>query len=204
METPVLPTYSWPPGVTPAIVNGVVRASVNKTQFEGMVANAAAAPLPANVIYTVNGGCSSGNRRLDLDDPVTIRDVVVVTSCRVQFDSNISFLESTLVSTYDGNNAAIHGSAGVQLGGGTCADATDGSLLVATSADVDFAASLNVRNSQIIAGADVDIAAQPSGMEGVTILSAADIRLTSNGEWQGCPNTSDASPIAAFSYRLVY
>jgi len=205
LETPVLPPSSdLPPGVTASIVNGVVRIPMSKTQFQTAVENAGTTPLPTNAIYEVTSGCTSGNRRLDLDDAVTIRDIVLVTSCRVSFSNNISFLNSTLLTTYDGVNDAIHGSSGVNLGGGTCADATDGSLFVATDADVNFAASLTMSNSQIIAGTDVDIAAQPSGMEGVTILAANDIRVTSGGEWRGCPNTSDAEPVVAFSYRLVY
>jgi len=205
LETVSVPAPAdLPTGASASIVNGVLRIAMSKSAFQSAVQNAPTLPLPPNAIYDIQTGCASGNRRLDLDDTVTLTDIVVVTSCRVRFSDDITFQNSTLLTTYDGNNSAIHGSSGVQLGGGTCGDATNGSTLIATSADIDFAAGFQMNNSQIIAGEDVDIAAQPNGMQGTSILAAHDIRLTSNGEWQGCPFNASANPVAAYTYRIVY
>ena len=207
LATPLLPDLALlPAGVDSddvQIVNGVVRIEMTADEFQFAVQNAAATPLPPNAIYTVNDGCASGNRRLELDDTVVVSDIVLMTSCRVLFSNDIQFVDSYLFTTYSGSNSAVHGSAGVVLGGGTCANAHGGSTIVSVNSNVDFAAGFAMNNSQIISGADVDIAAQPNGMEGTSILAANDVRVTSNGEWQGCPNASDANPVVAYSYKLV-
>ena len=204
-ETPLLadPATELPIGATQQVVGGVLRIEMSASGFETAVQNANIRPLPANAIYDISLGCTSGNRKLELNANVVIEDVVISTPCRVTFDGDITFRNSTLFSTYDGNNPAIHGSSGSTIGGGTCADGSDGSYLIAAMADVDFAAGLSVNNSQIISGADVDIAAQPNGMEGASILAANDVRLTSLGEWQGCPGSADNYRLQAYSYRIV-
>ena len=184
--------------------SGVIRVTMTKTGFEAAVANHNSRPLPSNVVYVVDAGCETGNRRMDLDDPVVLSDMVIVTRCRVQFSNNIRFEESTLISTYTGTNAAVHGSSGVVIGGGNCADGSMGSQIIARNADIDFGAGLVVNNSNLITGADIDIAAQPNGMQGAMLLASNDVRVTSNGEWMGCTGDADNFAFRAYSYRLVY
>jgi hypothetical protein len=198
----------YPVGVDPTDTDSVYTSgnvqiiNISRANFEAAVNGGAT--LPNNTIYHVTTGCNTGNRRLNLDGAWTLNDIVIWTSCRVEFNNNITFSGSTLYTTYSGGSAAIQGSSGVTLGGGTCDDGTLGSHIIARNGDIGFAAGLDVTNSQIISGADVDIAAQPTGMEGASIMAAGDVRVTSNGEWSSCPRSSDANRLQAYSYRIVY
>lgn len=204
----VYPEYpeSLPAGATAAIRNGALYIAMSASDFQKAINDASGTgtmPLPRNAVYAVMDGCDKGNRRIELNSDIVLQDIVVYTGCRVLMDGNLTFENSMLYSTYDGNNPAVSGSSSVVIGGGTCDNPAGGSTIVTANSGINFAAKLQVEHSQLISGVDVDIAAKPNGMEGTNIMAARDVKITSNGAFQGCSYDSNAKKRVPYVYRLV-
>ena len=71
---------------------------------------------------------------------------------------------------------------------------------------IDFSAGLVVNNSNLITGADIDIAAQPNGMEGAMLYGRQrHPRHLERPNGRAAPATrTNNFAFRAYSYRLVY
>ena len=95
----------------------------------------------------------------------------------------------------------MNGSAATEIGtDDNCA--SGGSAQLLTAGSMHFAGKLNLFGAQVIAAGNVTIAAQEDGIEGSSIQSGGDIKLTSNSSFGFCNGNVDQILFEDY-YRLV-
>ncbi|MEZ5887841.1 MAG: pilus assembly protein TadG-related protein [Paracoccaceae bacterium] len=132
--------------------------------------------------------CQPG-KTLTLQKDATFSKVAIFTTCPVQLNTGVH-LEDVILST---TNTALDSIKGPSGGGGNninfgkndgCAEG-GGSHLI-TLGGIKMAASMNVYGSQFIAAKDIQFAANANGIEGISLISGAQIDGTSNMKMGFC------------------
>ena len=130
----------------------------------------------------------------------TIQNVVVSTNCKLSFNAT-SYVANAILATSNTSTQSINGSGNSIIGkDDNCAKGGGAQLI--TAGEVHFASGLKLSGSQIIAIGSVTIAAQNDGIEGASIQSAHDIKLTSLSSFGSC-NTNIDQILNEDYFRLV-
>ena len=149
-----------------------------------------------NQVYTYN---CSGNQRLTIDASPTLKDVMIVTNCKI-FMRNGSSFEDVTIWTTNTDDKSITGSH-VRFGADDNCDPAGGVNIV-TAGGVEFASGLEIYSSQVIAQGPIQFAAAANGVEGGSFISGETIDGTSNTAMSGCPN--DAGEVFEIDlFRMV-
>jgi hypothetical protein len=128
--------------------------------------------------------CANGNNTLSLPGHSVLRDVVIVTNCRINLGTHSKLHNVTLASTNPNGNA-ITGQAWVDIGlDDNCAPG--GGSRIITLGDFNLTANMGLFGSQIIARGDVDFTANMRGIEGASIIAGGSIDATSNNRFGNC------------------
>ena len=171
-------------------------------------------PLLPGTIHIVNTCSGSGGQPIRMRDNQIFERVAIITNCKVHLSSNVRLSRSLLITTngkakddyVEGDpqfigSAAITASSGVQIGDGTCAD-DNGSVVMAVGG-ANFSSGLGFMRSQIVVKGDIDIAANTAGLNGTSIISGGDVKLTSNGAVGTCPDQGGKEAYVYYDYRIV-
>jgi len=166
--------------------------------------SAVMAPGTVYVIY-----CDDPTDQLILPSPdlqETLKNVAIISECRIKGQSNMRLEGVTLVSSAvgDGNKpydmTTIHFPAGTYLGKQDgCAPG--GGVRIYTAASVRITAGAAIMGVQIVARGDVEFSASQN-IDGLSIQAGEDIRMTANTNiGTGCLGGIDG--VFAYHYRLV-
>jgi hypothetical protein len=138
----------------------------------------------------------------------TLRNVAIISECRIKGQSNMRLEGVTLASSAIGNSpkrpydkTTIHLLSGTYLGRqDECAPG--GGVNIYAASSVQLTSSAAIMGVQIIARGDVALSANES-VDGLTIQAGQDISMTANGAFgMGCGN--DGDDVLAWRWRLVY
>lgn len=159
--------------------------------------------LPGH-IYNVT--CANpGGAPLNLGASSVITKVVIVTNCRVNTGQGTYFHDAILASTaldkVSGTDPkSINIGQSNQFGANdNCAPG--GGVHVFAKHTIHGAAQITAYGAQFVAGADITLAAQAQGLQGIIIQAGKDASITSNNAFGGgCP---DIGAIQVPYFRLV-
>lgn len=126
--------------------------------------------------------CDDGDR-ITIEMGVVLKDVVIVTACKLKFEAGAAVENAVLVTT-NTNSDSISAPAGFRVGvDDNCAPG--GGVQIITYGGIKVPADFQVFGGQIIAKRDVEFAAQ-AGIHGVAIIAGGKIDGTSNSEFRFC------------------
>lgn len=140
-----------------------------------------AADLAPNSINYWN--CSAGGKGT-IDKNQVIENVVILSNCEISFSTG-TILQNTVIATTNTSAKSFNASSGLQVGKNDNCAAGGGAQLV-TMGGMNFAASLQVYGSQLLALGDIEFAAQANGIQGAAMVSASTISGTSNMAMSFC------------------
>ncbi len=160
--------------------------------------NVYAADLIQGKVHTLN--CGSGGAALTIKNGVTMRNVVLVTDCKVKFESGV-ILENSVVATTNESSMSITAASGVQIGKDDHCAPGGGAQLV-TMGSMNFPSSLKMFGGQLLAVHDIDFAANANGIEGAAMVAGGVISGTSNMAMAFCGSGMDANFEAQY-FKLV-
>ncbi len=152
------------------------------------------ATLIAGRVYKVN--CTGGSAM----NIKTVQNIVLSTNCKLSFNA-LSKVSNAILATSNTSTQSINGS-GNSIVGADDNCAPGGGAQLITAGEVHFASGLKLSGSQIVAVGSVTIAAQNDGIEGASIQSAHDIKLTSLSSFGSC-NTNIDQILYEDYFRLV-
>lgn len=176
-----------PEYVVSTVLNGI--ASTKKIGSSDLVSGA------VNRIY-----CSSSSKQVNIMSNTEIRDLVLLTNCKLKFESGVT-LENAVVATTSNDVRSINAPSGLRIGrNDNCAEGGGAQLL--TLGGVDVASNLQMYGGQIIAKGDVQFSANANGIQGASIVSGSTISGTSNMEMGFCA-TGMEDNFQADYYRMV-
>lgn len=175
----------------PAYVN----RSLAAVSMTGSTFNSATS-LAAGRVYNIN---CTGGQAINIKNSV-VNNVVITTNCKVSFSAN-SQVTNAIIATSNTSTTSMNGSAETKIGADdNCAPGGGAQLITAGS--MHFSAKLNLFGSQVIVAGNVTIAAQAGGIQGASIQSGGDIKLTSNSSFGLCTGNVDQVLFQDY-YRLV-
>ncbi len=174
----------------------------NKTVKTITIASAStklsATNLVAGNIYYVS---CSGNKKLTIDNNVTLKKVVVMTNCTVNFSQNDK-LEDVVIGTTNTADDSINWSSGFQIGrDDTCA--TGGGAQLLTMGGMKSAAALMAFGAQLLAIKSINFTANADGIEGASFISGDTVSGTSNMSMGFCGSGMEQNFEVDY-YRLAY
>ena len=146
----------------------------------------------------------SPNKNFDIPGDLILRDMVIISDCKINVGGGTLLTDVTLAST-GGNgklsNANISFSSGVSLGRyDDCAPG--GGVRLFTTQSIHSAAKMTINGVQMVAMGDIHISAQADGANGIAAQAGGDIKVTSNNTYGLCAGDAD-SIFTAWYYRLV-
>lgn len=148
-------------------------------------------------IHTVS--CTGGNA---LKIPAgTIKEVVLVTDCKVQFEQG-SIIDNSVIATKNTDAKSMTAPSGLQIGRNDHCAADGGSQLL-TMGGIDVAADLKVYGSQLIAKGDILFSANADGIEGASFIAGGEISGTSNMTMGFCGNGMERNYSADY-FRIAW
>ncbi len=145
----------------------------------------------------------TGSGTVTVPGDFVIDGVKFMTNCSIKFSNNATVIDSVIGTTgtaAQGNNAVVSAPSGVTLGlDDNCTPGMGTQLLVV--GDVKAAADFSMYGSQIIATQGVSISAKVQALDGVSIISGADIDVSSNNSFGSCDGSDFDVP--GFDYAVV-
>jgi len=162
------------------------------------------ADAAAGRIYRIQ--CSS-NKSIGIPSGTALSGVVIISDCTINVGSNAVLTNVVLGSKALGNGAKptdlanISFSSNVQLGeNDNCAPG--GGVQLFSSASIHFSSSMSINGLQVVAAGTVELGARDMGINGISVQSGEDIKLTSNNMFGLC---SGGAPdlFTAYYYKLV-
>ncbi len=157
-----------------------------------------------NSIYEVQ--CPA-NKLVNIPSGLALSNVVIIAECNISVGANARLTNVVLGSKALGNgasplaNANISFSANVSLGApDDCAEG--GGVQLFSSASIHFSSSMLVNGLQVVAAGDVELGARDQGINGISVQSGGDIRLTSNNVFGLCAGGAPDLFTVPY-YRLV-
>jgi Flp pilus assembly protein TadG len=146
--------------------------------------------------------CKNDNSHKQLGSGFVLQNMVLVTDCRLQFNSGAIIEDSIIIST-NPSDKAFYASSSISIGkDDNCA--VGGDVQMITLGSVDFAAGTSVYGSQIIAAGDIAFAANADGIEGLSLVAGGRIDVTSNGTYGFCGGAGMNNNYAAAYFRLAH
>ena len=126
----------------------------------------------------------NGKAKLTITNGAVLRDVVIITDCRLDIGSG-AVLENTILFTTNTSSHSVNSASGFQLGmNDNCAPGGGSQIL--TYGSVHIAANLSVYNGQIIAKGNIDFSANGNGVMGANFVAGGEIDGTSNTDMGLC------------------
>ena len=123
--------------------------------------------------YTCSGGAA-----LQIASGTTLSDVVLYTSCKIKFGSDVT-LDNVVIATTSSSPQSVTAAAGLQVGrDDACAE--DGGSQILTMGSISIPSSLEVYGGQLIAMQDIAFSANANGVEGASFIAGGTISGTSN------------------------
>lgn len=172
---------------TPISIKGTGSTSLDPTKFQ------------IGHIHVLS--CKNDNSHKQLGSGFELRNMVLVTDCRLQFNSGAIIEDSVIISTNTGDKS-FYASSSITIGrDDSCA--SGGDVQMVTLGSVDFASGTSVFGSQIIAAGDIAFAANADGIEGVSLVAGGRIDVTSNGTYGFCGGNGMNNNYAAAYFRLA-
>ncbi|MGR3661088.1 MAG: hypothetical protein ACU0CA_07870 [Paracoccaceae bacterium] len=173
-------------------INGLIKGSVvsiSQNTFESLDR------IPEGLIYSIN--CNSngngGNSWLtigskNVDD--AIRNVAIITSCGLDFDSTANITGSLLVSTRTANTATVRASSGASIGTNTATCSNSEKSYIMAKGDLNVPADFAGSNVAFIIDGDVHLSASSSSSTinhvGASILSTGEVHVSANHTFDSC------------------
>lgn len=148
-------------------------------------------------VYTYN---CNGSGTISIASSVVLSEVVIATDCNISFGSGAE-LHNVVIATSSTATQSVHAAADVSIGReDNCAEGGDAQVL--TRGGMHFAAKLGVNGGQLLAGGDINFAAQGAAVEGGSMVAGGEIDGTSNLEFAHC-GTGMGNAYTAEVFRLV-
>lgn len=145
--------------------------------------------------------CRSDNSPRQIGAGFTLKNMVLITDCRLQFNAGAAIEDAVIISTNSGD-AAFHASSDTVIGRNDhCGNGGD--VQMVTLGGVDFASGTSIFGSQIIAAGDISLAAGADGMEGVALVAGGRLDVASSGAFGFCNGAGMNNNYAAAYFRLA-
>ncbi len=171
-----------------------VHTSAPKVYPKSLIQDGSMAP---GVAYTAS---CNGNSSLKIASGTTLKQVVLITDCKLQFGANVT-LEDVVIASSNSDPRAITGAANVQLGrNDNCAPG--GGVQILTDGGMDFPAKLSIYGSQMVAKGDISFAANANGVQGASLVSGDTISGTSNMTMAFCGQGMEQNYQASY-FKMV-
>ena len=148
----------------------------------------------------VNTAYCSGNKTLKFANGASLRNVVLVTDCKITFGNNMS-LENVVIASWNTDAKSISAPNGLRIGENDDCEPFGGSQVL-TMGGIDIAAGLQMFGGQLIAKGDISFAAEANGIQGASIIAAGEIDDTSNSNMGLCGSGMEGNFKAEF-FRLA-
>lgn len=133
-------------------------------------------------------------------EPGLYSDIVVVAPCALSFN-NGAVLENAVFATWATEASSVSATSGFQVGrDDSCA--ADGGAQIVTMGGMSFPADLRMYGGQLVAGGDIDFAANADGIEGASMIAGGRIDGTSNMAMGFC-GTGMEDNLEATYFRLA-
>lgn len=146
--------------------------------------------------------CNNDNSHKEIGTGFVMRNMVIVTDCRLQFNSGAIIEDLVIISTNTGDQSFYALSNMVIGKDDDCA--TGGDVQMVTLGSVDFASSASFFGSQIIAAKDISVTANADGIEGIALVAGGKLDVTSNGAFGFCGGAGMNNNYAAAYFRLAH
>lgn len=173
---------------TPISINGQGATSLDASSFE------------TGRIHLLT--CKNDNSQKQIGSGFVMRNMVIITDCRLQFSSGAIIEDSVIISTNTGDKS-FYASSNIVIGKDDgCA--VGGDVQMVTLGSVDFASSTSFFGSQIIAARDISVTANANGVEGVALVAGGKLDVTSNGAFGFCGGAGMNNNYAAAYFRLAH
>lgn len=130
-----------------------------------------------------------------------IQQGVLITNCIIAFGAGFS-IEDVIIVSENTDDAAFTGGAGFTVGRDDGCLPGGGSQLI-TRGGMNFPADLNVYGGQLIAVKDVNFAARPDGIEGISIVAGGQIDGSSLIDVGFCGGAGMENNFVAQYFRLA-
>ena len=161
----------------------VVNKSVKAITIASNSQTLSTADLVAGNIYNVT---CNGNKTLKVANNTTLKQVVVMTNCKVSF-GNGDILENVVLGTTNTDADSINWSSGFQVGKNDhCA--TGGGAQLLTMGSMKSASALKAFAAQLLAMGSINFTANADGIEGASFIAGDTISGTSNMTMGLCGN----------------
>lgn len=145
--------------------------------------------------------CKNDNSHKQLASGFVLRNMVLITDCRLQFNSGAVIEDAVIISKNTSDNS-LYASSNITIGrDDDCA--AGGDVQMVTLGGVDFASGTNIYGSQIIAAGDISMTANANGIEGVALVAGGQMDVTSNGAFGFCGGSGMENNYAAAYFRLA-
>jgi Flp pilus assembly protein TadG len=143
---------------------------------------------------------SCNGNSITIDAETILQNVVIVTSCAVNFGNNVH-LRNVVFATTSTAARSFDSPQGLRVGlNDNCAPGGGAQLL--TLGGMNFAADLHMYGGQLIAMDNIEFAANANGVQGASLISAGEISGTSNMNMGFC-NTGMEDNFEATYFRLA-
>lgn len=146
--------------------------------------------------------CGGDNRYKQIGAAFALKDMVLVTDCRLQIDAG-AVIENAVILSTNADDQAIYASSYIVIGKDDHCAAGGGAQIV-TLGGVDFASGAHLFGSQIIAAKDIVLTAGARGIEGAALVAGGTLAVTSTGAVGYCGGNGMESNYEAAYFRLAY
>lgn len=145
--------------------------------------------------------CKNDNSHKQLGAGFTLKNMVLITDCRLQINSD-AVIEDAVIITTNTDDKSLYASSGIVIGrDDNCA--AGGDVQMVTLGGVEFASGTSIFGSQIVAARDIALTANADGMEGVALVAGGKLDVTSNGAFGFCGGSGMNNNYAAAHFRLA-
>ena len=150
-------------------------------------------------IYKLN--CASEGQQVLIQTNTVLRQVVLVTNCKIRFAEGVA-LEDAMIASTNTREDALETAAGIRLGrNDNCAPG--GGAQIVTRGGVQIPAGLQMYGGQILAVKDVAFTSLANGMQGASIVSGGRIDGTTGSTMAFCGGAGMENNFEAEYFRLV-
>lgn len=178
---------SYITNATPVTIKAQGAASLDPTKFK------------SGRIHVMD--CKNDQSHKQIGSGFVMRNMILVTDCRLQFSSG-AVIEDSVIISKNTDAKSFYGSSDIVIGkDDNCA--VGGDVQMVTKGGVDLAAKVNVYGSQIIAAGDISMTANADGIEGVALVAGGKLDVTSNGVFGFCDGAGMNNNFSAAYFRLA-
>jgi Flp pilus assembly protein TadG len=145
--------------------------------------------------------CKNDNTHKQMGAGFTLKNMVVITDCRIQIASGAVLEDAVIIST-NTDAKSIYASSDIQIGKDDHCG-LGGDVQIVTKGGIEFASQVNIFGSQLLAAGDISLTANANGIEGASIVAGGKLDVTSNGTFGFCGGNGMNNNYEAAYFRLV-